>query len=90
MLTAPSPLNVGLGLRASICRPTCAAPLVFDASGRQIHRCSPEEALRLQGFTTDQIRLQATRVCGRQALVVNGWSAGYGRWVAACVAATLR
>ena len=66
-----------------------AAPLVFNADGRQVHRCTPEEALRLQGFNEQQIRLRSPRVRDRQTLVGNGWPASYGRWVAACVARTL-
>lgn len=66
-----------------------AAPLVFDAGGHQVHRCTPEEALRLQGFNEQQIRLRSPRVRDRQTLVGNGWPASYGRWVAACVARTL-
>ena len=66
-----------------------AAPLVLDAEGRQIHRCTPEEALRLQGFAEGRIQIPAERVRDRQTLVGNGWPSSYGRWLARCVSSTL-
>jgi hypothetical protein len=66
------------------------APLtIADLSCGAVHRCTPEEGLRLQGFNEQQIRLRSPRVRDRQTLVGNGWPASYGRWVAACVARTL-
>ena len=57
------------------------APLVY-CDGRQTHRCTPEEALRLQGFLPQLFALRAAGVRDRQTLAGNGWPRSYGQWLA--------
>jgi site-specific DNA-cytosine methylase len=63
------------------------APLVY-CDGQQVHRCTPGEALRLQGFLPQIFALRADGVRDRQTLVGNGWPRSYGQWLARSYALT--